>query len=1185
MDTLKRRMEQLLNGRFEYEVPKLTLSDTQINLTTNEGENVRGELYVAAEDNRRIKGMTMSSNRRVLLAKEKFSGTTVCIPYGLDVKGLSAGETVDAVITINSNLGEYQVPVHAEITDDGIQTSRGAVDNLEAFIKLAESDYREAFRLYTSESFLKVLQGEDPGYESLYRGMSRNPVTYQHMEEFLIGTGKKEPVTLRLEKTEQTWDHLDTTVKDCLNLYKSTWGYTRMEVEVTGDFLEVEKKVITSEDFIGSVYGLEYLIRKEKLGSGRKYGQIRIKTVYGTYIYEVKASGNASYELSTRTYEKKGQAALATLYEKYLLGEIKQQEWKEASLKELENLRNLGCYYPKQQLTEAYIYEQTGDVANAMSVLWPLRELKFTREQMEEEAWYLALAVKTSVATEEQKMTAQARIENLYRMNPGSYPILKVLMETSEEYKQAPGRQMYMLEELFDLGCRSPFLYLAAYEKMETEAGYLKKLSPFMVQVLHYAARYGKLNEELTMRIGHLSEYVKNFQPVIYRLLVKCYEAYPGNDLVDHICKYIMKGQPAKSEYFRWYQLAVEADIRITRLYEYYIETMPQGFQSVLPQVIRMYFVYNNTLSSRKRASVYANVIRNKEADKTTYQNYRKAMEAFAQEALMEGRISEDYATIYQECIEDIATPALGEAMAKVMFSYRVYCDDPKIRSVIVCHGELKEEQSYPCTDGAAYIQLYTPDARILFEDEKRRRYATTVDYNIQKLMDEKPYLQSCMNLDIATPGLLLAVCGNDSRRQIGLSTLGCYQHVVEMSEFQEPYRHMVCRKILEYYAEHAGDDTLDSYLKKMDLVTFAKVDKVLLCEILIEKGMYATALDMISRYGYEGIKTESLMKLTSYLILDYDFVEQEELVYLAQYVFEQGLYNEVILIYLSDNLLGSVEQMALLWERMRGFQLDTYALEEEILLLSMFGRVYLRQGAAMLEQYVAQKGKEPVILAYISFWAYGYFLGKKETDPYIFQCLEQCCRRKQEVDRICHLALLKYYAELDTYTEEQEKLINEILEECTENSLRFAFYRKFPARFTKPYQMDDKQFIQVQYPAGARVTIHYRLIRDKDTGENFKSEPMKNMYQGIFVKEFLLFYDEILEYYLTVELPDDTRQTEKKLLTMEESLQEGNTKYQLINQMLAGRKLGRRDQTEKAMEQYLQREHFARKMFPVLHA
>lgn len=114
----------------------------------------------------------------------------------------------------------------------------------------------------------------------------------------------------------------------------------------------------------------------------------------------------------------------------------------------------------------------------------------------------------------------------------------------------------------------------------------------------------------------------------------------------------------------------------------------------------------------------------------------------------------------------EIATPALGEALAKVMFSYRVYCDDPKIRSVIVCHGELKEEQSYPCTDGAAYIQLYTPDARILFEDEKRRRYATTVDYNLQKLMDEESYLEPCVTLDVTTPGFLLAVCQNDGKNR-----------------------------------------------------------------------------------------------------------------------------------------------------------------------------------------------------------------------------------------------------------------------------------------------------------------------------------------------------------------------------------------------------------------------------------
>ena len=289
MNTLKRRMEQLINGRFEYEVPKLVLSDTKITVETKAGENYRGELFLGAEDNRRIKGMAMSSDRRLLLAKEKFSGTAICIPYGIDVKGLKGGDEVRAEITINSSLGEYQIPVKLTIQDGQIQTSLGKIHTLDDFVKLAETDFREAFRLYTSKSFQKILQGTDRKYLSLYRGMAKNPVTYQHMEEFLIGTGKKEPVKIHLDKEGKNWERIESTLKDSLYLYKNTWGFVKLEVEVRGDFLEVEKKVITSDDFIGSVYGLEYLVRKDKLGHGKKYGQIRINTVYGTLIYEVTA--------------------------------------------------------------------------------------------------------------------------------------------------------------------------------------------------------------------------------------------------------------------------------------------------------------------------------------------------------------------------------------------------------------------------------------------------------------------------------------------------------------------------------------------------------------------------------------------------------------------------------------------------------------------------------------------------------------------------------------------------------------------------------------------------------------------------------------------------------------------------------------------------------------------------------
>ena len=147
--------------------------------------------------------MVMSSSRRILLAKEKFSGNTVCIPYGVDVKGLAAGDCLESVITINSSLGEYQIPVRVEVADAQITTSQGEIRTLDEFVKLAQKDYREAFRLYTSERFMEILQGADQVYRTLYKGMSQNPVTYQHMEEFLIGAGKKEPVQIHLDREEK----------------------------------------------------------------------------------------------------------------------------------------------------------------------------------------------------------------------------------------------------------------------------------------------------------------------------------------------------------------------------------------------------------------------------------------------------------------------------------------------------------------------------------------------------------------------------------------------------------------------------------------------------------------------------------------------------------------------------------------------------------------------------------------------------------------------------------------------------------------------------------------------------------------------------------------------------------------------------------------------------------------------
>ena len=112
-------------------------------------------------------------------------------------------------------------------------------------------------------------------------------------------------MTLSLDKQQKAVYRLDVSQKDTLYIYKNTWGYVRMEIEVSGDFLQVEKKVVTSDDFIGRIYGLEYVVDREKLGEGKKFGRIRVRNVYQVLDFEVEASAEEGMHALSNTVRKR----------------------------------------------------------------------------------------------------------------------------------------------------------------------------------------------------------------------------------------------------------------------------------------------------------------------------------------------------------------------------------------------------------------------------------------------------------------------------------------------------------------------------------------------------------------------------------------------------------------------------------------------------------------------------------------------------------------------------------------------------------------------------------------------------------------------------------------------------------------------------------------------------------------
>ena len=232
-------------------------------MTLKAGETKRGEVYVGTEDNCRIRGYVTSSSRRVVPAMDRISGTTERLPFGIDTVGMTPCDCQKGWLCFTTNVGEARLPFEIQIEKEEIRSFSGVVENLDAFVKIAEKDFTEAFRIFKDKTFSRILEKESQKIKTLYEGLSRQPVTYQHLEEFLIAAGRKKKVLVSARDLGKEYYDVRESVKESFYIQRTGWGHLRLDVQAIGEFLEVTRKVVTDEDFIGSHYEVEYLLKKE----------------------------------------------------------------------------------------------------------------------------------------------------------------------------------------------------------------------------------------------------------------------------------------------------------------------------------------------------------------------------------------------------------------------------------------------------------------------------------------------------------------------------------------------------------------------------------------------------------------------------------------------------------------------------------------------------------------------------------------------------------------------------------------------------------------------------------------------------------------------------------------------------------------------------------------------------------
>ena len=203
------------------------------------------------------------------------------------------------------------------------------------------------------------------------------------------------------------------------------------------------------------------------------------------------------------------------------------------------------------------------------------------------------------------------------------------------------------------------------------------------------------------------------------------------------------------------------------------------------------------------------------------------------------------------------------------------------------------------------------------------------------------------------------------------------------------------------------------------------------------------------------------------------------------------------------------------------------------------------------------------------------------KIDDDIFELIEARYIYNFELNDACKLALLKYYADLANISEKQLAVEDELLAEYTRRNMHFAFYKHLHPDLVLKYHLYDKVFLEYRTNPHSHVVLHYS--RDED-GDNFIKEDMLDVYDGIFVKSFVMFFGEAIQYYISEEYASEVEVTESnRIVNNDVYNKDDESRYNLLNQMLISHTLQEDNDLYRVMKQYSEYEEVTQKVFKLL--
>ena len=1111
---MRERISRLAKGFVEYGNCDIRLSCEMIEESVTAGRKEQGEFSVYNDESVPVKGLVYSTDFRVRAQAELFSGVHNTIPYEVDATRESAGEEITGEFQIVSSFGELTIPYSFRIKNAAEDTI-GMVETPEAFAALARDSRDLALKLFDSDDFCSLPFLKNPEYRVLYDGLTSRGNKRSAMEEFLTGSGLKESIQLRVNTAQKNYDKLSLPEMDYVRIEKSTWGYVKIEVDSDADFLVPDRSVITEEDFTDNVCELSFHIDPSAVHRGNNYGAITLRTAYQSFKIPVVLQESVRRD-AIKVAQDREWVSFVNLYLELLMGTREKTLLLNGLQNSITKIRQMAETGDMAELLHAEICLRQGKKDQASILIEDAGARIVAKREPDVDLLAALIYLRTLASGREEDIRDAAQKLNRLAENPATATdtVMLYLFRVDRALAENPSLKLTQIKTQYRRGCRSPFLYLEACRVFNVHPELLRVIDACELQALLFGTRKGMINSRLAARIAELAMQEKTCRKLMVQMLATLYRKFETKELLTGICALLMRGDCRGEKWFYWYEKGVEADVRLTRLYEYYLYSLPTDFHGQLPRMILLYFTYNSTLDYLTQARLYRYILENEAEDPQMAEAYGKQIEEFAREQMLEGHISADLSVIYNRIFyPELIDEKMARMLPKLLYANEITCDNPQMRHVVVCNAELRNETVIPLRGGKAYMPLYLKDPRIFTQDAFGSRYEG-IPVSRVRLM-ENPRMES----------KVLALCPEHSMLRMAeeISELDAevrdntwavqMRHLRDSKEIHPVFAARVTSELLHYYMTHIGEDGMNDFLLSLDASDLTTKDRVMLEELLVEQDYFLEAFGMVKRFGAGNMKASRMMRLCNRIILEKNFAKDADLLSLALMCFRKERADSVIMEYLCRYYNGSSRDMYRILINAQEVHTETYDMEERLLGQMLFAGTQEHLDDVFAAYVSKESCDETLIHAYLVVKSYRYFLEQEQLSEDIIDYMKRQLRVHNDVGylpRVCLMALTKHDSQQKSLTEEDRTLCRLMVEELYRRNYIFAYFRDLGRFIRLPDELRDKIIVEYHGEKAGRIQIRTR-IRPGSGEEEVQSMP--HMYEGIFVMLATVFYGETLEY------------------------------------------------------------------------